>query len=63
MLNNNGISTRENQNSLVAELLRNRVSTLEEELVEKNAIIDFFLHEKVKSKPKDASITGDICEG
>ena len=35
-VNNNGISTQENQNPLVVELLKNRVSALEKQLVEKN---------------------------
>ena len=40
---------REREYPLVVELLKSRVSTIEKQLVEKDAIFDFLLNQKVQN--------------
>ena len=55
-VNNHSVSTpakkkeRERENPLVAELLKSRVSTLEKQLAEKDAIIEFLLNQKAQNE-------------
>ena len=51
----------ETEYPLVVELLKNRVSTLEKQLAEKGAIIDFLLNRKVRSEIDNTTFVGKVA--
>ena len=51
----------ETEYSLVVELLKSRVWTLEKQLAEKGAIIDFLLNQKVQSEIDNTTFVGKVA--
>ena len=65
-VNNHSVGTpekekeREREYPLVVELLKSRVSTLEKQLAEKDAIIDFLLNQKVQNEIDNTTFISKI---
>ena len=66
-VNNHSVDTLEKEKEsereypLVEELLKSRVSTLEKQLAEKGAIIDFLLNQKVRSEIDNTTFVGKVA--
>ena len=66
-MNNHSVYTLEKEKEsereypLVLELLKSRVSTLEKQLAEKGAIIDFLLNRKVRSEIDNTTFVGKVA--
>ena len=65
-VNNHSVDTLEKEKEsereypLVVELLKSRVSTLEKQLAEKGAIIDFLLNQKIQSETDNTTFISKI---
>ena len=66
-VNNHSVGTPEKEKEsereypLVVELLKSRVSTLEKQLAEKDAIIDFLLNQKVQNEIDNTTFIRKVC--
>ena len=59
----NNVSYSNNENSpLLFEILKNRISNLEKELIEKDAIIDFLLKQKNETNNNTSSVNKTVTE-
>ena len=59
----NNVSYSNNENSpLLLEILKNRISNLEKELIEKDAIIDFLLKQKNETNNNTSSVNKTVTE-
>ena len=59
----NNVSYSNNENSpLLFKILKNRISNLEKELIEKDAIIDFLLKQKNETNNNTSSVNKTVTE-
>ena len=59
----NNVSYSNNENSpLLFEILKNRISNLEKELIEKDAITDFLLKQKNETNNNTSSVNKTVTE-
>ena len=65
-MNNHSVDTLEKEKEsereypLVVELLKSRVSTLEKQLAEKGAVIDFLLNQKIQSETDNTTFISKV---